>query len=551
VAMKVKKDYPDAEVIGCPISILVVGSGEMKNIIDKDGNVIDPVAGHFWKCLDKDKKIIVTRSPEKEEKFFLYLPSTWYLPLLCPRCFPPNPEDETVLFETDKVSVNPTLIYALPHTRKNTPFAEDIYFDHSSTGEQTQAAAVITEDMLLYHHTTRGKNHYLYYIEYIDFLEKNKESVKIWLKKIKKELTENKPEIFDSRVILIAPTHYTNSDFISLVNEIIFSDAATLFHYDQDEDYIKNIKTFFGHDMTADATIFFVDDVILGGGTFDQVNNFIKYTRGGNESQGADGAFILLNRLMEDKYRVISRELDKYGFFAFADLQVPSTIDSDRYCYLCAERNWYENMLSETFIDSLRILIRKNIMKLTEKPYKQKDAIDNDLYEGTEWKYIAKEKCRFGSRENQGKYLKRLEYVHRLYLACSYEKKRARIEDILRENGSLEELCRAAGIPSMDPLTSDDKVNLIKILSSPYFVYHQEIRKYIFKLVIRELEQTRQELKDKLSGKIDKEYLSNYRYMKFLIRRAALLNANYLIRDTVIDDIFSLYHQLSTIIERK
>ncbi|MCI0470027.1 MAG: hypothetical protein L0Y73_00040, partial [Candidatus Aminicenantes bacterium] len=33
VAMKVKKDYPDAEVIGCPISILVVGSGEMKNII--------------------------------------------------------------------------------------------------------------------------------------------------------------------------------------------------------------------------------------------------------------------------------------------------------------------------------------------------------------------------------------------------------------------------------------------------------------------------------------------------------------------------------------
>ncbi|MCI0470162.1 MAG: hypothetical protein L0Y73_00725, partial [Candidatus Aminicenantes bacterium] len=549
IVMKIEKDYPAAEVIGSPISILVVGSGEMKNIIDQDGNVIDPVVGLFWKRLDINKKIIVTRSPEKEEKFFLYLPSTWYLPLQCPRCFPDKPADETVLFETDKVSVNPTLIYTLPNTRENTPMAEEINFAGSTVNQKNKPEAVITDDMLLYHHTTRGKNHYLYYIEYIDFLKKNKESVKIWLKKIKRELTAKKQEIFDSRVILIAPTHYTNSDFISLVNEIIFSDTATLFHYDQDEDYIKNIKTFFDHDMTADAAIFFVDDVILGGSTFDQVNNFIKYTRGGNESQGADGAFILLNRLMEDKYRVIVRELAKYGFFAFADLQVPSTIDSDRYCYLCAEKKRYEKILSETILDSLRILIRKNIMKLMEKPYKQKDTVDNDLYEDIEWKYLTKEKCRFGSPENQGKYHKRLEYVHHLYLACSDEKKRTRLEEIFRNNGSLEELCRAAGISCPVPWTSDDKVNLIKILSYPFFVYHQEIRKYIFKMVIRELEQTQQELNNKLFGKHEKNYLSIYRYLKFLIRRAALLKANYLIRDMVIKEIFSLHHQLCLSIE--
>jgi signal transduction histidine kinase len=544
IEMKVTKTYPGSRIIGNPINIMIVGNGQFHDIIDRTGIVVDPIVSHFWQYLDIDKKIITTRSPGKNDKFFLYLPSGWYLPHNCGLCFPGNPAEETVLFETDKVSVTPSLIFDLPLPRKPTQLAEEIHFGNPDTRDKkNREAVVLTQDMLLYGHIVRGNNHHLYYIETNDFLKKNETFLHKWLLKVKDKLKES-PDIFDSKVILIAPTHFTNADFINRVNETVFNDAATLFHYDQDEDYIQNLKSFFGHDIHENAYVFFIDDAMCGGSTFEKLNNFVKYARSGDHSRGIDGAFVLINRLMQDKYSVLVKELGETGFFAFVDLEVPIMIDSERFCHLCSEKKKYEKMFSETLLDSLRVLVKAKIMKLEGKKYEERDKPVLDQYEDIEWKYIPADKCVFSNPLNQANYLKRLEYVHRLYRAFSDKKAKNKIELIFRDIKSLEDLCKEVKISYSSKLDVNEKVDLIKVLSNPYFVYHKEIRKYIFKIVIFEMERTIQALLDVRDRKLKKDDVDTYRYLKFLIKRAAALKANYIIRVEILKKIFSVYHML-------
>lgn len=550
IEMHLKKTYYNSRIIGNPISIMIVGNGALERIIDGCGTIIDSIVSRFWKHLDIDRKIITTRSPEKtgnQEKFFLYLPSQWYLARDCELCFPENPAEETVLFEADKVSVTPSLIFELPAPKQPTPLAEKIYFGTRDRRKKEQDTAILTEDMLSYGHTYHGSNHYLYYVYTDKFFKENEVFLKTWLKKIKNELKE-KRGIFDSKVILIAPTHFTNSDFINLVNEIVFNDAATLFHYDQDEDYIQNLKSFFGQDIGAEAFVFFIDDAVCGGSTYEKLDNFVKYARAGKDSRGMDGAIVLINRLMQDKYSVFIKELDKAGFFVFVDLEVPIMIDSARFCHLCSERTRYEKMLSETLLDSLRILIRAKILKLEAKKYEEKDKDDFEVYKDIEWKYIPKGKCHFAdkTKKNQANYLKRLEYTHRLYRAFADEITKEKIKQLFNDDKNLEHLCKEAGISYSTELKLDKKVDLIKVLSNPYFVYHKEIRKYIFKIVIRELENTTRSLRDSCEIKLGIGALNNYRYLKFLIKRAAALKANYIIRVEILEKIFSIYHMLQS-----
>ena len=546
IEMRLNEAYPDSQIIGLPINVMIVGNGELKYIIDEKGIVTDKTVGNFWKHVDIDKKTITTRLREKQEKFFLNLPSKWYLPHNCELCFPVKPVEETVLFETDKVSVTPSLIFELPPSKKPTPFKKNIHF--GEYGDKTKAhreMAVLTENMLLYSHTTRGNNHYLYYIETTDFLKGNRELLMGWLSEVKDEL-KKKTDIFESKVVLIAPAHFTNADFINLVNEMIFNDVATLFHYDQNEDYIQNLKSFFGGDITKDSYVFFIDDAVSTGSTFEKINNFVKYARSGGYSRGLDGAFVLINRLTQDKYSILVKEVDEAGFFAFIDLDVPIMIDSERFCHLCSEKKRYKKMLSETALDSLRVLIRAKIMKLEENKYKSIDKFDTEEYRAVEWKYIKKEKCNFFNKKNEGNYLKRLEFVHKLYRGFFDEKVKIKIEKIFKNDKSLEDLCKEGNIVySPGELSEDEKVNLIKVLSYPYFVYHKEIRKYIFRVVILELEQTiRTLLEIPEDRNLEKKDFDTYRYLKFLIKRAAMLKANYLIRHEILEKIIALTDML-------
>lgn len=514
--MKSKKDHKESKLIGNPINIMIVGNGDLENISDSTGMITDYILRNFWKHIDINQKIITTVNG-KEEKFFLYLPSKWFLPQNCELCFPENPSDETVLFETDKVSVTPSLIFDFPALKQRTSQAEKIHFGEWEGQDEDHQSVIFTQEMLTYGHMIREHNHYLYYIETTKFLKRNEFALDNWLKRIKNKLIENDLTLFNSEVILISPTRFTNAIFVNRVNEVIFGDMATLFHYDQDEDHIQNLKSFFEDDIKK-AKVFFVDEAMCGGTTFEKINNFVKYVR---SRRGVDGVFVLINTLMQDKYEVFINELGNELFFAFIDLEVPVMIGPTRSCHLCSEKMKYEKMLDETFLDSIRILIRAKIMKLEPKTY--------------------------GDKVGKGKnadYLKRLEYLYKIYRSFSDDKIKPEIEQIFKGNEPLEELCGVAQIPFLPQLTITNKVDLIKVLSNPYLVYHKEIRKYIFKFVISELEQTTKNLLEVKGRDLNKGDLDIYRYLKFLLKRAAALRANYIIREEVLQKIFSVYQIL-------
>jgi hypothetical protein len=553
IAVRLKKKFPESRIIGHPINVMIVGNGNLKNVIDINGTVTNETVGNFWKHLDIDNKIITTKSLRNREKFFLYLPSEWYLPQECKLCFPDKPAEESVLFETDKISVTPSLIFELPPPKESTQLSVNIIFgEQISKTQKNQLSAVLTENMLIYGHTTREPNHYLYYVETTDFLKRNKGFLKEWLESVKEKLKE-KPEIFDSKVILIAPAHFTNADFINLVNETIFFDVATLFHYDQNEDYIQNLKSFFGDDITQDSYVFFIDDAVSRGRTFEKINDFIKYARSGDYSRGIDGAFVLINRLTQDKHSILTEEAKRAGFFAFIDLDVPIMIDSERFCHICSEKDRHEKILEETMLDSLRILLKAKITKLEENKYKTRNKFDSERFKSIKWKFISKESCMFANPENQNNYLKRLEFVHKLYGAFSNTTVKGKVEQIFENCKSLESLCKEIQIKhSQAFLTEDEKVNIIKVLSYPYFVYHKEIRKYIFKIVIKELEKTIKTLTSIPDDQnLEKADVNTFRYLKFLIKRAALLKSNYLIRKRILTNIIELLEMIREKLKHK
>ncbi len=536
-----------------PINVILVGNGELESLIDGEGNVTDKTVEHFWKKIDINNNIITTQFLEKKEKFFLFLSSKWYLPQDCPYCFPTTPSDESVLFETDKVSFTPSLIFELPLSKPKTDLSYEIYFGIAENKKEGEARAVVTPDILIYGHASRENNHYLYYIETRDFLRMNKESLKEWLGNVKRELTSKDKKaviekLFESKIILIAPAHDTNADFLNLVNEVIFNDVATIFHYEQNEDYIQNLRSFVSVDIARDAYVFYIDDAVSSGKTFEKINNFVKYAWK-DHNRGVDGAFILINRLTQDRHSVLTRELQKCGFFAFVDLDVPIMIDSEKFCHLCVEKKKFEKMLDETILDSLRILIRCKTWKLEPREYleylKFKESKDPKSLINFEIKYIPRQKYIFFNQENQQKYLQRIEIVHRLYRGFSDEggKGKQKIEEIIKGYRSLKELWKAINISHSKPdeLTEDEKVSLIKVLSYPYFVYHKDIRKYIFKSIIWELDRVISVLMNTISNRdlMDSDW-DTFRYLKFLIKRSASLKANYLIHKDVLMKIIRL-----------
>lgn len=543
IAAHIDTSFRESKIIGIPINILIVGNRTIKEIIEKNGDAVtDPVAGQFWKQIDKAKKIITTLKPERKEKYFLYLSTIWNNPQTCPYCFPENPTDEKVLFEVDKVSVTPFLIYDLPAPKKQKKAGALLVFGKRPPGSDLSNTVLLSREMLLYGHIARGSNHYLYYIETKIFLQENRTAVINWLNNVKSQLMKI-ADISDSKIVLIAPTHLTNADFINLVNEVVFNDMATLFHYDQDDDYIQNLRSFFSRDISDNAYVFFIDDAMCSGGSFDKINSFIKYARMGKISRGADGAIVLLNRLMQDKYSVLSREVDNAGFHAFVDLEAPIMVDSSSFCHLCIEQKKYKKMLEESLLDSVRLLIRANIEKLNARKYDDIVNNNSDLSDIQDTKFIDRSKRIFTNRENYDNYLDRMEFIHRLFLAFGADGRSEEMKGFFNENKSLEELCKKAGYGKI--LDPDGRVNLIKILSNPYFVYHKSIKQYIFRIILLEFSKTLEKLEEIAARDLIKDDLNTFRYMKFLIKRCAALRANYLIRQETIIRVFKLYRILN------
>lgn len=447
---------------------------------------------------------------EKRQKYILSLKSEWNDIKNCRHCsLDENNSDERPLYFTDKSSVTPTLIFGKPKAR-------DI---------KGGSKFILNPNTLKCSHLKRDDNHFRYYIEIEDFFQDNIEGIKKWIESLKKDANFKRSFNETSKVIIIAPCHYTNAGFVNLVNEELFSNAANIIYLETKNDHISNFSLLYKKELSENGTkVVFIDDTITTGGTFRKINFFIENTI--DKNKPFNTCIVLLDRSNPNVHKQLEAKVEKY--YSFANLYLPSLKDFDGECPLDIGFKRYNELAESSFLTRMKIhfFFQKN--KLQER------AID--------YKKDTNEKT---SQYDEKRYIRQVEAVHRIYEWCKYpnhhfdqtfdqweksffdKTKSPFIEEVLNKgSGNKKDL-------------SDETATLLKILTHSPFIHYKPIKDNLFNWVLMML---KDQIK-KINTEIDDGGLqyNSFRDFKFLIRRAGLLNTNYLISKEIFIFLKELY----------
>ncbi|TDO20324.1 hypothetical protein [Pedobacter duraquae] len=446
----------------------------------------------------------------KKQLFYLQLPSKWYDIQDCAECFSKDPKEELPLFITDKTSVTPMLIFSNPRGR-TIPL---------------QPPFTVTPKMLKYGHYLSDHNHYQFYLEKQMFFLKNKAGIKTWLYEVKKK---GKTGLFARSTnisnIIIAPGNYSNAGFVHMVNEVLFDSSADVIHYEPTQDHIQNFQSFYSEvinpsEKKRKSRVFFVDDTLLAGSNFIKTNYLVKHSR--DKEQGFDGCIIMLDRSSSFSQQNVVRKLTRKGegFFAFASLHLASINDVDNTCPLCKEQLRYETLAENSFLDTVKLHFLKQASRL-------------DIRES-----------KIGLLPNPPeRFILKVLANHYIYDWFSYERNAGgkRIEDFETFEEWKVDLINTYNIKhtNLGPFKKyvpaffeaealDDA--LLKTLTQSPLTHYKPVKQKVFKWVIDMLDSHRLQVLD--ATQKNRLQYKDFRRLKFLIRRAAMLNANYLISET-------------------
>jgi hypothetical protein len=442
----------------------------------------------------------IKKSSEKQT-VIINLPAKWHNIKDCPLCYGINKKHELVntktLFETDKSSLTPALIFGKPIGKfksKEGEVESNISFD-----------LLKFEESLKYKKVFRNNNYRIYYIESDKFIEKNLQNIKDWLKKVvKKYLNLDSTD----KVVMVAPCHESNSRFLNLVNEIIFSSSATIIHYQNNVDFAENFKLLNKNYLSEETKIFYVDDSLITGKHFYEVFDLVKDVL-------QDGKPFTASIFLKNKSELFTNnkivELSNI-FFAFANLNQPPALNLLEQRPLEHERQRYENLSKKVLHDVTVEFFQNKADGLNPPKLNNIKDVENDKY---------KELRR----------LKNFEATHKIYdyfarnpLDDDYD-----IMNIVdfKEYFSLDDtdLFPKYTEEVEKKITEKRKDNpkaLLKVLSQYPFILYQPLREKTFdwlKKWIIEIE------KPDENCFVKSDY-DNFQTFKFLLRRATLL-ANY------------------------
>ena len=518
-----KKDKP--YILKPHLNVLYVSDGIPSNTVSEIEK------GFSWKEKNIKEKIIEVEAIYSDEyeisrsqKFYLSLPTNWHNVEDCQLCNPTikqkneeieKLENEFPLYETDRTAVTPAIIFDFPKGRviSSNDLKRKINLD-------TQAVT--------YGHHTRNNAHFLYSINSEYFLEKNKNSVQDWLWEIKNSVEFKSTYNEIDRVIIVSSCHFSNAAFITLVNDFLFSSSANIIHYDPLNDYVQNFKIVYGQEMNDADRIFFVDDSLKSGTAFDRIYQFIQntldFTNEENLTKGITGCFFLLNKSQPYTFKNLQTKLIKpKQIYAFANLHLYTSLKPYETSPLQIEEERYKELASDSFIDSLKAHFQKQINKLTLSKNSPKEIA-------------------VGVKASR--HLRMLIATHRVYqyftiasnprLSSFYEF----LNDLLVKTESPVEIKKTIDI-EIDNLNSEDAKVYLKVLAQLPFTQYKPLKDYVFKWTIQLLIKHINDLKEAITNNTLSYEL--FDTLKFLIRRAGLLNSNILISKTFVEFLPKLY----------
>ncbi len=557
---------PDVNIRKPFLNILLVVDDEFDQA--RKGMPMPDIFQRFgWQKIENDNKTIVVKTYNTAQKsyrnlftesevpqhFFVELITKWFTINNCQLCFPEHSEEEVPIIETDRASVIPQLL-----------LSSIFPFTGSGLVKYTKGDFILQPEYYYYGHQVFGDSEHVHFINPNEFLTRHREEVVEWLKneiKSKDWIAKHS----NKQTILLTPEGNLNSSFVNIVNEVLFSDSANIVQYDTKNDFVQNFVSLYQETLRTAEFVYYVDDNIMTGRTFRSANNFVKQCWDINKSRnGFSGVFALIVRTDDYAIRAIQDELlniDNGGLqksmFVFKYLRVPSLIAHHLACPICSRRQLYEDISNRCSLNSLKsiFLNKKRNLKLVEySSYEKKEFLDyypsisfadieaatiekvSLLNDAIKYKHLYKLHITdivLGMYENEGNgHLFGDEVPFDDFVGFVYEKLKS-----LRSNERDKF--------QINLKFQSCKEYVIKVISLPPFVFYPNVKKSIFRWMIREAE----DVINKQIANEDRLSFNDYRYLKLLLKRLASLQSNFLLRDETLTKLDHIYHLGATILK--
>lgn len=305
----------------------------------------------YWEINETDKtfnKVYLDIYPVPH--YFLAVKVAYYEAIHCELCFPDNPLDEIPLVEVNAASTIPNQSFGL--------YGEGAEYKltYETIAAEEEELSVLRES-LVYSHTQRGENHFLYYFKTDELFLRQKQDIESWLREKAGSIHISADEYH----VLFCPSHYSNAGFLACVNRIVFHEAALVIRVDMDKEYRSNLCTKYSnltalaglleHDGNRTVKIYYVDDSIVSGRTYFRARSLVssvleryKKDRKRSDIHIFEKIFVLLDRnSVQSRLQYIgcwdsknkSEELLEDSFFAYRTLRISSMRNHGDSCILC------------------------------------------------------------------------------------------------------------------------------------------------------------------------------------------------------------------------
>ncbi|MGH1387884.1 hypothetical protein [Kordia sp.] len=513
------------------ISCLVIGNKD--SFIPNDNrnhkfNDKDIEYEYGWQKAEIDKGIIDIKPQldkffEKEivkVKYFVPLNTDWVKTYNCSQCYPNKSDaslnliEEKVLIETDKNSLVPDLIFQYPRAKSDN--VSDIFDELNFANNKNR--------IVLREHFKKNDSNYIYYIKAGQFLRNNKVNVgDVWLKKERETIPDFRSS---NNIVIITPTGGSNSGFVNLVNDKLFSDNATIIQYDVKNELIHNFQIFYKSILQSAYKILFVDDVMATGDSFGLINLYVKNIRG---HKGVDFALCLINRLgYFNEKKLISKLPNSKSFLYFLRTNVPPIPYRNEYPYTRL-KSAFKNLAKNSVLDMMQMHFKERESKFKPLNLNTTANIDDKISEHKSlFQFLLEHELNnlFNCSEEENNFI----YSEEDKIICFFQNSdHKELLRYFRRRESIKGFLKTYSI-----YKTELKNILLKICTiEPYVRYHN-IKKSAFQWVILDLSNLVNSICSHNWNKEDFFRVNNltkyseYHNFKFLLKRATKLNMNYI-----------------------
>lgn len=413
-------------------------------------------------------------------------------------------------------------------------------------------------------------SHHKYFFDIEAFVRRRNKTFYNWLTDIKVEPAFN----LNKLNVLIIPNAETESDFVGVVNDLIFDGNAVFVYLDIKKQNNNNHKMSFLKNMDkSNVSFHYIDHILLSGETYHQTKSYLFSTLDHEETDPYldkrsqdntdkdihnsifDSIITVVNDLPYTEIKEIKNDVNH--FYAFINLNCWM---EGRGCELCKLMEYYEDLSRKTVLDGCKQVIKDNIEKLTCKSridiLKNKrdgEKIKRDFLRlvTTHELYYRISQIAKGQANNHI-LIKNCIYeeLDAIYcLLCDQQSTGSRITNskinqkindwfiysIADEYHDLREYCQKK-------LEIDKKISFLKVISSPPLSKYIIIREYAHNKLLNELY--------KIIHKNDNYTNDDLKVAKSVLKSLSFLKSNALVRKDVIIGIWNVMDKVISDLEK-